>query len=347
MSIQVDIEKTLGAFTLRTAFEAGDETLALLGASGCGKSLTLRCIAGVEKPDRGRIAVNGVTLFDSEKRINLSPQKRKAGLLFQHYALFPQMTVRQNIACGLRREIPAKKRGPMVEKALQSYDLAEAADLFPDQLSGGQQQRTALARMMVSAPEIMMLDEPFSALDSHLRFRMEQEVRQVIAGFDRTVILVSHNRDEVYRMADRVAVMSEGRIERIGSRQEVFRDPRTVNACLLTGCKNVSPIRAAGTGTAFAADWGISLRISLREGTDAVGLRMHSIQPGPGENEFRCRVEEVVENPFSVTVMLRPLQAHETSAAIGWETEKDVWEKLKGPEVLIHIPQEALIQLKG
>ena len=344
MALTVDIEKKLNGFTLRTAFEAGNGTLALLGASGCGKSMTLRCIAGIEKPDRGRIVLDGETLFDSARRINLSPQQRRVGMMFQHYALFPQMTVLQNVRCGARR-------GPDRDRAaadmLAAFGLSGLADRLPGQLSGGQQQRVALARMLAGAPRILMLDEPFSALDAHLRFRMEQEVRGVIRDFGKTLLLVSHDRDEVFRMADTVAIMRDGQIERIGPRRDVFHDPGTRAACVLTGCKNVSAIRRIDDNRVFALDWGISLALPLRAGTDALGIRMHAVAPGPGENAFRCRVAEVIENPFSITVMLRPVEAKEGAVPIGWEMEKPVWERLKAQELTVHFPMKDILQLRG
>ena len=346
MALTVNIEKKFKGFTLRAAFRAGDETMALLGASGSGKSMTLRCIAGIETPDRGRIELDGVTLFDSEKRINLAPQRRRVGMMFQHYALFPQMTVRQNMACGAR-SLKGAERKRAVEETMEAFDLQELADRHPSQLSGGQQQRVALARIMIAKPDILMMDEPFSALDSHLRFRMEEEVRRVIRRFGKTVILVSHNRDEVFRMADRVAILREGSIERIGTRKEVFSDPGTRSACLLTGCKNVSAIRRTGDGRAEAMEWGIVLSVPLKADTCALGIRMHSILPGEGENAFRCRVEEEIENPFSYTVMLRPLEAKDGSVPIGWEMEKPVWEKMKAAELTVHFPAKDLLQLRG
>ena len=347
MGLSVDVEKRFRDFTLCVRLETEKGTLALLGASGCGKSLTLRCIAGIEKPDRGRIVLDGVTLFDSERRIWLAPQERHVGLMFQHYALFPQMTVAQNVMCGARRSLRSAQREKAVREALERMGIAHLRDRLPGQLSGGEQQRTALARILVSEPRILMLDEPFSALDSHLRFRMEQEMRAVIRNFEGPVLLVSHDRDEVYRMADRVAVMENGRIRRIGTRDEVFRDPGTRTGCMLTGCKNISRVRVLDAGHAMATDWGITLALPLRPGTDALGIRMHSIRPGPGENTFRCRVTGVVENPFSYTVMLRPLDAPGSSETIGWEMEKPVWEALRAEEITVHFPMDGLLQLKG
>ncbi len=347
MALSVDVEKRFRGFALRIAFEAENETLALLGASGCGKSMTLRCIAGVERPDHGRIVLDGVTLFDSEKHICLPPQQRKVGLMFQHYALFPQMTVEQNVLCGARRALRGGQRDSAVQDALEALDLTELKNRLPGQLSGGQQQRTALARILVSQPSILMLDEPFSALDSHLRFRMEEQTRQVIRQFGKTVLLVSHDRDEVYRMADRVAILKNGQIERIGARGEVFSDPGTRAACILTGCKNVSAIRRIDDQHAEALDWGITLALPLKPGTDALGIRMHAIRPGEGENAFRCRVTEVIENPFSFTVMLRPLCAPSSAAPIGWEMEKPVWRSLRAEELTVHLPVDGILQLKG
>ena len=347
MALTVNIEKRFKGFSLRAAFEAGDETLALLGASGCGKSMTLRCIAGVEKPDRGRIVLDGETLFDSEKHINVSPQERRVGLMYQHYALFPQMTVLKNVICGTRRDMKGREREKAARTALEAFGIADLQDRLPSQLSGGQQQRVALARMMVGHPRLLMLDEPFSALDSHLRFRMEQETRQVIRRFGKTVLLVSHDRDEVYRMADKVALMNGGQIERIGTRTEVFSDPGTRTGCLLTGCKNISAVRVIDEKHAEALDWGITLKFPVRPGTEAVGVRMHAVLPGPGENAFRCKVTEVIENPFSVTMMLRPIDAGEEKNAIGWEIEKQMWQSLSAEEITVHLPPESILQLKG
>ena len=347
MALKVDITKKLKGFKLNVAFEAGHETMALLGPSGCGKSMTLKCIAGVVRPDEGHIELDGVTLFDSAARIDLKPQQRHVGMLFQHYALFPHMTVYQNVACGARGVLRGTALNQAVNDALTSFKIAPLAHHLPSQLSGGQQQRVALARILVGQPNILMLDEPFSALDSHLRFLMEREVRQVIARFQKTVLLVSHDRDEVYRMADHLAVLRDGRVERRGTRDEVFRDPGTRSSCILTGCKNVSLIHPLDATHAHALEWGIVLKVPLKPDTDALGIRMHHIRPGPGDNGFACRVEEVIENPFSITVMLRPLDAPPGAAPIGWEMEKAQWSQIKSDRVTVHIPADAILQLKG
>ena len=346
MSVFVEIEKDFGTFKLQVKFDAANETLALLGASGCGKSMTLKCIAGIERPDRGRIVVDDVVLFDSEKRINLTPQERRTGLLFQNYALFPNMTVLQNINAGAMREKDKSKREAAVRHITDSFGISELAKRYPHQLSGGQQQRVALARILVSAPRILLLDEPFSALDSHLRFSLEQEVRKVIHDFDKTVIMVSHDRDEVYRMADSIAVINEGRVEAFGSKHEVFKNPQTRTAAMLIGCKNISRIESREVGRIFAADWGVELTTNAGfKSAEYIGLRMHSIYAGSGINSFKCRVVEEIENPFSYTVMLRPLGAH-SGKAIGWEMDKDKWLAIRSEEIEVCFPEESLLPLK-
>jgi len=347
MSVYADIEKNFGSFHLRVEFEAGNETLALLGGSGCGKSMTLKCIAGIEKPDRGRVVVDGETLFDSQKGINLSPQERRVGLMFQNYALFPNMTVLQNVGAGAKRERDKEKRRAMVKEVLETFGIGNLAGRYPRQLSGGQQQRVALARMLVSAPRMLLLDEPFSALDSHLRFRLEREVRSVIRDFGRTVLLVSHDRDEVYRMADRIAVMNNGRVETIGDKKSVFSGPGTMSGAMLTGCKNISRLERRENGRVYAADWGMELTLGRPVAADAayLGIRMHDIRPGGGENSFRCKVVEEIENPFSVSVMLRP-EGADDGATIGWETETAAWRRIRSDTVEINLPEEAILQLR-
>ena len=346
MSVYVDIEKDFGTFCLKAKFEAGNETLALLGASGCGKSMTLRCIAGIVTPDRGKIILDGVTLFDSEKKINLPPQKRHTGLMFQNYALFPNMTVLQNIKSGAKREKDSKIREDMIQSTLEQFDLKDLVDRYPHQLSGGQQQRVALARILVSNPQILLLDEPFSALDSHLRFKLEQEVRRVIRQFGKTVLLVSHDRDEVYRMSDSIAIMDSGEIQVIGPRSKVFENPGTRKAAILTGCKNISAIERLKDGYVRATDWNMDLFLpDLPLDITAVGVRMKTIRPGAGENQCCCRVTDVLENPFSYTVMLEPVGAA-IAMPIGWQLLKQEWEQLQTDEITIHIPREALLLLR-
>ena len=212
MSLIVQIEKRLGDFLLDMNFECDGESTAILGPSGAGKSMTLKCIAGIEKPDRGRIVLNGRVLFDSEKKIDLPPQKRHVGYLFQNYALFENMTVEQNIACGAHEMKDKKMRDQAVAHMIEKMHLDGFETYKPSQLSGGQQQRVALARILVGNPEILMLDEPFSALDSDLRVELMEEVKQQLKGYNKDVLWVTHDRNEAYSMCSKQMHMDQGHL---------------------------------------------------------------------------------------------------------------------------------------
>ena len=342
MALTVDIEKRMGEFHLDVRFETGNGVLSLLGASGCGKSVTLKCIAGIERPDRGRIVLNGVTLFDSERHVDLPPQKRRVGYLFQQYALFPNMTVRQNIRCGVREREGADAA---VDGIIRKMHLEGLEKLRPRQLSGGQQQRVALARILVNRPEVLLLDEPFSALDSHLRLQLEQEVREIIRDFGKPVLFVSHDREEVFRLTDRIAIMKDGLIETLDEKNAVFADPKTVNGAALTGCRNVSRARKTAETRLFAIDWGVELEFGRPVGeAQYVGIRGHDIQPGEGENSLCCRVAEVVENPFSATLLLRPLGEGAAGELVCRTSKKHGAQNAE--TLTIHMPERYLLALK-
>ena len=346
MALLVDIEKKLRDFPLKVSFQADREVLALLGASGCGKSMTLKCIAGIEKPDKGRIELDGTVLYDSAKRVNLPPQQRKVGYLFQQYALFPNMTVAQNIRCGIRDK---KRTAELLPEIIAAMHLTGLEEAHPNRLSGGQQQRVALARILVNEPQLLLLDEPFSALDSQLRFQLEEELRRTIARFGKTVLLVSHNRDEVFRLADRIAVMNRGLVEVCAAKKVLFSEPVTRTGAFLTGCQNISRVEKLPDGRIRAADWGVSLTAPRDpSGASFVGIRMQDIRPAaPGErssNILFCRVEEEIENPFSMTVMLRC--GADSAALLGWELDKETWAALRGETVSVRLPENALLLLE-
>ena len=246
MSLVLDIKKRYPGFTLDIQLDAGEERVALLGASGCGKSCTLRCIAGVETPDEGKIVVNGVTFFDSVSGINLSPQERKCALMFQNYQLFPNMTVADNVCAGVKDAGDAAARKRLAERYLGIFGLADFADRYPARLSGGQQQRVALARMVAAHPGIFMFDEPMSALDAYLKSALEQNMLDLFDVCNRTVLYVSHDIDEACRLCERICVMHNGHVEEIGSVEDVVRRPQTLAALRLTGCKNTSRARKIG-----------------------------------------------------------------------------------------------------
>ena len=308
MSLIVDIEKRLGDFFLDVDFEAENgETLALLGASGCGKSMTLKCIAGIEKPDRGKIILNGRTLFDSGKHIDLAPQKRRVGYLFQQYALFPNMTVYRNIRAGVRE----KKKGgadAIVREMIAAMRLAGLEDKRPHELSGGQQQRAALARILVSGPEALLLDEPFSALDSHLRWELELELADTLREFVGPGVFVSHSREEVFRLCRDVCVLSAGHSEEKREAGDLFAHPGTRAACRLSGCKNLSRAAALPGGRIRAEDWGVTLEPGgeIPDWLDSIGIKSRhlSVAAEGDQNAFPCAVLRVVQDERRSIVVL-------------------------------------------
>jgi molybdate transport system ATP-binding protein len=259
--------------------------------------MTLKCIAGVETPDEGLIILNGRTLFDSSKNINLRPQERKVGLLFQNYALFPNMTLEQNIAIG----IPKTKinKTEIVKEKIKTFSLEGLEKKYPNQLSGGQQQRVALARLLVSEPELILLDEPFSALDTYLRWQLEQELTSTLKDYKGTIIFVSHNRDEVYRVCDNIAIFNKGKIEVISDKKSLFKKPETVNAAVLTGCKNISRARKINDHKVFAIDWKMEVICSdfVKDDIKYIGVRSHHI-------DFEDEIKYIdLVNPFKLNII--------------------------------------------
>lgn len=228
MELQVDVTKKVKTGTIHIAFALQDEVLGILGRSGCGKSVTLRCIAGILRPDAGRVVLDGKVLLDTQKGICLPPQKRQIGYLFQNYALFPHMTVRQNILFGA-----AKGDTKYGEELMERFYLTDVADSYPDRISGGQQQRTAMARMLAAKPKVLLLDEPFSALDNFLRREMEKEVSQVLSTFGGVSVLVSHNKEEIRRLSQKCMIMEKGQAAEWGDTATIFACPATDEGKLL------------------------------------------------------------------------------------------------------------------
>jgi molybdate transport system ATP-binding protein len=342
MTLYVDIEKRLGAFFLKTKFEIENEVLALLGASGCGKSMTLKCIAGIEKPDKGKIILNGRSLFDSEKKINLPPQQRKVGYLFQQYALFPNMSVEANIGCGVKDKKQQKEK---VASYMEAMNLTGLEKLKPHQLSGGQQQRVALARILINEPELLLLDEPFSALDAHLRYQLEREIHTMIQKLNKNVVIVSHDRDEAYRLCDHICIMKEGSIEVSGPKQKVFAQPKTKTSAILTGCRNIAKLEQINNQY-VVKEWGVSLNLpGMHEGIKYIGIHAHHLQivDEACEHSILCDVVEIIENPFSYTLLLQP---QSTINKIYVEIEKDKWEHKQIKTCYVNVPMEFILLLE-
>lgn len=349
MSLYVDIEKKCGDFLLKVKFETDNEIFAILGSSGCGKSLTLKCIAGIEKPDKGVIRLDDEVLFDSAEKINIPARKRRIGYLFQDYALFPNMTVFQNIMCGAGDKAKT-------EEYIKKFYLEGKEGLYPFQLSGGQKQRTALARMLSGNPRLLMFDEPFSALDNYLKTQLEREVMNVLDTYGRRALFVSHDRNEVYRLTDRIAVMEEGHLVDIQSKHELFQAPKTLAATLLTGCKNITRLKRVSKDCYRALDWETDLYPEDGEKDYAyAGIRAHFLslkeertETGRNACVLECELVRVIEDTFSMVVLLRNKEcaAKEGYSLITCECSKEVWENLKKDRLFLEIPMEKIIWME-
>ncbi|MBW4595181.1 MAG: molybdate ABC transporter permease subunit [Brasilonema angustatum HA4187-MV1] len=306
----VDIEKQLSGFSLKVCFSADNQPLGLLGGSGAGKSMILRCIAGIETPSSGRIVLNGRVLFDSRQRINLPPRDRRVGFLVQNYALFPHMTVGQNIAFGLPKGLSATAIRQLVETQLITVQLEGYSQRYPHQLSGGQQQRVALARALANQPEVLLLDEPFSALDTHLRSQLEQQMVATLSSYEGVTLFVTHNMEEAYRVCPNLLVLEKGKAVHYGTKYDIFEHPATVGVAQLTGCKNFSSAVGSTSGQVQASDWGCTLSViePIPDALSNVGIRAHQIiitdKPNQ-ENTFPCWLVRTSETPHRMTLFLK------------------------------------------
>ncbi|MFP4643666.1 MAG: ABC transporter ATP-binding protein [Spirochaetales bacterium] len=256
--LAVDIGLTLPDFSLETAFTMEDEVLSLLGPSGAGKTLTIAAIAGLIRPDFGTIRLDSAVWFDS--RTWLSPQKRRVGLVFQDYALFPHMNVRENLEFGLFK-VDAATRARRVRSLLRDMQLDGLDAKYPGELSGGQKQRVALARALAPQPRILLLDEPFSAVDATVRVQLMSLVREIHARHGIPIILITHAIEEAYALSDRMAVIERGRVLQIGAREDVFHRPASREVARIVGTRNVleGTVVRDGGGTRLCTSAGLAL----------------------------------------------------------------------------------------
>lgn len=361
MSLSVSIKKSFPAFTLDVDIEASNETIGWLGESGCGKSLTMRCIAGIETPDEGKIVVNGKTFFEREagKRptVNLSPQERKTALLFQNYMLFPNLTVAENVAAGIDRKLPKEERNAQVDAELKRFGLDGFGKRYPSQLSGGQQQRVALARMLAAKPDILMLDEPFSALDAHLKGILEQNLAGLFETFHGTILYVSHDIDEALRFCDRIAVIEKGHVMEVSTGNNLVNNPQSAASIRLSGCKNTTPAHRIDDHRVFLPAWGIEVETDKPAPEDLtyMGVRAFFLERAkePGRNTYRVRVVRTSDSRFDRSVLLEFLDRTPGSDPVVEQTENEMkyleqhlfWrvDKLKVPGEKLPVKDEVLL----
>lgn len=263
MSLCVDVHKKLNSFSLDMQAEFANAPTAVIGASGSGKSMLLRCIAGIITPDSGKIVSNHMVWYDSCARISLPPQRRRAGYLFQQYALFENKTVAANIMLGMKGTKAEKKQACAV--LMERFQLTSLAGHYPPQLSGGQKQRTALARMLAAKPDILLLDEPFSALDIYLRGQVRQQMAAVLEQHTGVSLLVTHDFSEAMQLCPVAVVVSDGRIVERGSCRTLWQAPKTRACAELTGMRNFFPIPR-------------EMKIAT-EGTGCLGIRPEDLHP--------------------------------------------------------------------
>jgi len=356
MALEVQFEKQLASYNLSVEFSCDAETLAVLGPSGAGKSMTLRCIAGLERPDRGRIALDGRVLFDSSKGIDTPSRQRRVGLLFQNYALFPHLTAAENIAFGLDG-LPDAERVPRVQEKIAQAHLEGMENRLPRQLSGGEQQRVALARALAIEPQALLLDEPLSALDTHLHSQIERQLIDTLARFRRPALFVTHNMEEAYRIAANLVVLTKGRVAANGPKEEIFRRPPSLEVALLTGLKNFSRARALSTHTIEALDWNCTLRTAraISGPVAYAGIRAHYIEfvetGAQGPNTFPGWPVRASETPFGITLYIRlhnppdgggqhHLQAELFNEKwMQWKDRPQPWGIRLDPESLLILPE--------
>ena len=319
--LKVDIQKELKEFDLEVDFELKNRRLGILGPSGCGKSMTLKSIAGIENPDKGVVSLTTdeeTVYFDSNKKINLKPQKRNVGYLFQNYALFPNMTVEENIAVGLSK---GNNEG-RVSEMISRFHLEGLEKRYPRQLSGGQQQRVALARILAYRPDVILLDEPFSAMDTFLKEQLRIELANLLKGFDGFSIMVTHDRDEAFQFCDELIVLDEGKIIAKGDTYEIFENPGKVQVARLTGCKNISKIEKIDDYHLKSLDWGITFEVSekISPNITYIGIRAHDFTAAEKDdvNAFDTLNSTKLDMPFEWEITL--------ANGLWWKYDKLIYE---------------------
>ena len=317
--IELRISKDLELFSLQVDIKLSEgSSLALVGPSGCGKSMTLRMIAGLEQPDEGYIKVGNTVFYDSSKHTFVPAYKRHIGFLFQNYALFPHLTVEQNIAFGLNHR-PRLERQEKVRSIIERLRIKGLEKRYPQYISGGQQQRVALARTLVTDPDLLLLDEPFSALDSQVKRKLEKEVISVRNAFSGTMILVTHSLEEAFRLCTDIAVMNNGKIIQLGTQDEIIHHPANRTVARLTGTENIFDgkviERYGETARLWVAELDCHLTIPniLKQDNLSLGIRPaqlivepdHCTRVEDPENSFCGQIVQTISTPDGQLVFIQ------------------------------------------
>lgn len=335
MSIYIDATKNFGDFDLNIKLQSSSRRIGIIGASGSGKSMTLRLLSGLSTPDEGVIKVNDVCFFDSDKSVDLPTRKRKTGFLFQNYALFPNMTLEENVLFSLDKKNPSHKA--KAASILDMLGLQRLKRHKPSQLSGGQKQRAALARALSIEPDILMLDEPFSALDNHLKKHTMDKFSDYLKNYLGIILFVTHNMEEAYRYCDEIVVVKNGRVDSHGKKEHMFLNPPTKTAAKLSGYRNISPVAKTQSGRARLVNYGFELDFM-----DV--LKPYAILPGRAlslgkksePSTFSAFISEIIESPFSVVLYL---EFENGLVPVEWNIKRSTWEefKIKNPMETLYV----------
>ena len=342
--LELNVKKKLNSFTLEINCSLDSNRIGILGGSGAGKSMILKMIAGIEKPDSGYIKLDGKLLFDSQKKIDIKPQDRHIGYCFQNYALFPHLSVYENIIIGLDN-----KSKSLADDFLEKFGLTQIKDAKPNRISGGQAARVAMARILIRKPEVLLFDEAFSALDIYLRDHIQEEIASILDDFEGSAVFVSHSRDEIYRLCESMIVIDSGKITNLGNTKEIFKNPKTKNAAILTGCKNISEIRYIDENKLEALDWGVKLNFlsKLPKGISAIGIRAHDFHPIWGKSEgniFDFRLKSKAKLPFEDNYYIKTCGGQD----ITWLVQRDMKESIekKGLPDFLKVDEKDILLLK-
>lgn len=308
--IQAKIRKSIGGFSLNVEFAAAAGVTVLFGASGAGKTLTLDCVAGFQRPDEGRILLDDAILYDGATGVNVAPQKRNCGYVFQNYALFPHMTIRGNLAFAADR-LPRLERHRRVNETIERFRLEDVADRKPEGLSGGQRQRCSIARALIGSPRLLLLDEPARGLDAPLRAELYEVIRQVRKEFSTPVLLVTHDLDECFELGEEMIVLREGKVAQAGKPADIVEKPISLDVARLLGHYNLlraeivqldpqnnsSTLRIGDhqlTGRYFPGHLrGDQVWLCVRQ----TSLRAMPREGKPGPNQIPAQLERITERP--------------------------------------------------
>lgn len=318
MSLVVNIKKRFASFSLNVSFSTEGGIYSLLGCSGSGKSVTLKCLAGIITPDEGEIILDGKTLYSSEKHINLPPQKRKVGYMFQNYALFPNMTVKQNIMVGMSY-LPSYLsfiKKSKYQEIIKLLRLERIQFNKPHQISGGEAQRVALARILVSSPQIILLDEPFSALDEHLRTHLQIEMKDILTKYGKEVIIVTHDKNEALLLSSHVATIDKGSIINVLRSEKIFSSPIHRASAELLGYKNFSLLDGNNSS------WGI--KVNNENNYRYITISNDSFSLYEKENRHLVKVINRYNSAGTTLVTFKFIDSNDSKDLIYWNTKEEL-----------------------